>query len=91
MKKQTLLESQIKKIELPGLDADYYYERVSSYPENEWFCPTNGNEHQDFQICYELSAWNLIEKRNEPIWASAGFRGQRIFFRYKKDLKYSSN
>lgn len=81
------LKAQIEKISLPGLDVDYYYERLTSYPEGEWF-PAKNEGHQDFQICMELNAWNLIEKRNEPIWVSDGFRGQRIFFKYKENLKY---
>jgi len=86
----TNLKTQIDKVPLPGLDVDYYYERITSYVESEWFYPEN-KEHQDFQICHELNAWNLIEKRNEPIWVNGSFRGQRIFFRYKKDLQYGNS
>lgn len=83
----TTLFNQISKLPIPGLDVEYWYSRITSYPENEWFQPNN-IEHQDFQICFELQLQNLIEKRNEPIWIDNSFRGQRIFFRYNTGLIY---
>lgn len=83
------LKISLHKIDLPGLDHSYYFERLVSFPENEWFIPTNNSEHQDFQICYELCAWNLIQKKNQPVWVNGSFRGQRIFFRYNTNLRYT--
>jgi len=84
----TQLEISFNKIELPGLDHAYYLERLRLFPENEWFIPANTGEANDFQICYELCQWNLIQKKNEPVWVNGSFRGQRILFRYSNDLKY---
>lgn len=84
------LKIQLEKLTdiMPGLDSEYWYERLTTHPEGEWFIPDN-KEHQDFQTCFELAAHHLIEKRNEPIWFENSFRGQRIYFRYKLNLLYN--
>lgn len=81
------LKTQIAK--LPGLDAEYYFERLALYPAGEWFAPRNG-DHQDFQICIDLHQSHLIEKATIPLWQDGSFKGHEIFFRYQLDLKYST-
>lgn len=85
---KTNLLIQLEKLPIPGLDIEYWYDRLTTYPENEWFQPNN-TEHQDFQMCFEMHLQHLLEKRNEPIWINNSFRGQRIFFRYNTNLDYN--
>lgn len=85
------LYTALTKIELPGLDHEYYYQRLTMFRENEWFIPTNSIDASDFQICFELCQWNLIQKKNEPVWVSGCFRGQRVYFRYNTELYYKKS
>ncbi|MDF2189307.1 hypothetical protein [Paraflavitalea sp. CAU 1676] len=82
------LKAVLKKMEedRPGLDADHYHEQLSTQPEGEWFMPT-GDMYALFSHLYE---WDLVERRNEPIWVDGNYKGQRIYFRYRNDLKYKS-
>lgn len=79
--------SKLKEVMQKYSPLSDYYGILTKYPEGEWFDPTN-KDSEDYSVCSYLQKWHLIEKRTEPIWSEDSFKGQRIFFRYKNDLKY---
>lgn len=87
----TNLETQIKKMIVPYLDKEYYLERLRAQPADEWFLPSNGGDHQDFQICRSLHDFHIIEQKVIPIWVDNSFRGVRFYFRYNEDMKYAND
>lgn len=68
----------------PGIEAGWYYDRLKLFPEHQWFCPTA----DDYAICNDLAGWNIIESARQPIWVNNKFKGHRISFRWREDLKY---
>jgi hypothetical protein len=80
--------SKLKQIMQKYSHTSDYYETLTKYSEGEWFAPNN-KDSNDYSVCSNLhDELHLIEKRTEPIWSEDYFKGQRIFFRYKNDLKY---
>lgn len=72
-------------------DIKYYLTILFSYPENEWFCPSNGDNDRNqsgFTICDHLSIAGVIAKRSVPRWSNGSFKGARIEFMYNKDMNF---
>lgn len=68
------------------LYADYWLTELYTFPENEWFAPTNKSvEH--YSICDSLSRLNLICKKVIPHWVNGSFKGNHVYFKYNKELK----
>ncbi len=83
-----ILKRALEKISFPGMDIDFYMERVSTFPKNEWFMPNN-SENNDYSICAHLFEMYLIERKTTPIWFNGSFRGLDHTFRINEDLKYN--
>lgn len=84
----TPLRSAIEKLSeiYPGIDSEFYYDKLKLYPENQWFCP----RADGYSICNDLAGWNIVESARQPIWINNSFKGYRISFRWREDLKYDA-
>lgn len=81
----TALEQAAKRVLPEYIDVDYHIEILNTFPEGEWFAPTNKND-EAFTVCALLEDSGLIELKRQPIWHDGSRRGCRVFFRYKHDL-----
>jgi|AraplaDrversion2_2_1032049.scaffolds.fasta_scaffold43130_2 hypothetical protein len=90
MKDSSLYYQASKRLQ-PGADVDLYMSILTTYPENEWFTPTNGDADRNnagYTICDEMFHTNLICKQSSPLWIDASYKGQYIEFRYNLEMKY---
>lgn len=86
--KDTLIYQTLYKAMSHVLDIEYYTETLFSFPENEWFYPTNGNGNE-YAICDFMHSINLIEQKRTPIWVNGSLRGVKVAFRYNKQMNYT--
>lgn len=78
----------IQMTKIGHLYTDYWLQQLFTFAENEWFMPNNGDADK-FTICDSLSRLNLIQKKIIPRWINGSFRGNFIYFKYNKELKYT--
>ena len=87
----TTIEKQAAKNMPEHYDAEtiaYYLEKLFAFPEGEWFLPTNLDGSDCYTICFELHSHHLIAKKICPINLMGNYRGDNIYYNYKKDLVY---
>lgn len=72
----------------PGTDCEFYMQRVLQYQENEWIYPTNENGFNDYFIFFHLHSLHLVEKLVQPIWKKGSYAGNKVYFRWNRDLQY---
>jgi hypothetical protein len=87
----TPFESIIRrKFEDTDTDIDYYLETIRKFPEGEWVAPSGADGTNGYRIFAELyHEKHLVAVKIKPIWVNGSFRGQRIFYMYKEDMKYA--
>jgi hypothetical protein len=81
------------KRQMPNYDIDYYLEILFTFPEEEWFTPTNGDEktqNSAYTICHQLYHANLICAKYVPLWGNGSYKGQSIAFYYSKKMDYKA-
>lgn len=80
-----------KKLEETDTDIDYYLETIRKYPEGEWLFPTSADGANDFRIFFELyTEQHMVGIKIMPVWVNGSYRGQKLYFMYKEDLKYDT-
>jgi hypothetical protein len=85
----TPLESAAKRNMPEYLDVKYYMDILFTFPENEWFFPTNA-VNEAFTICDELHQANLIAMTRMPEWKNGSWCGNRRAFLYSKELLFKN-
>ncbi len=86
----TAIEATIKKSLPDHWDqetADYHMEILFTFPENEWFAPSN-KDGNHYDICQALYNANLIACKWVPLYANGQFKGNARYFIYRTDLNY---
>lgn len=85
----TAIETHLRK-SLPKNIVHGCMERLSGFPENEWFEPNNKGCDNDYDFFTLLHGFYLVtEKKITPLWHNGSFKGNLIQFRYRKDLEYT--
>lgn len=82
---KTPLEYAAQRVLPEYVDVNYHLEILNTFPEGEWFQPTNKNQ-ECYSICSLLEDFGLIECKRQPMWHDGSRRGCKVFFRYKHDL-----
>lgn len=83
----TLIYQTLLKNSIPFLYVEFHIQTIFSFPENEWFSPTN-SDGEHYRICSHLADMYLLRVRRTPIWTEGSFRGMKVEFMYNKELQY---
>lgn len=86
---QSDLQLRIQRLTQEGNWWGFYFERLLTFPEGEWFAPTNGGRYDDATICRDIATrTHLIMTRHVPLWRNGNFCGVRTYYQYRHDLRY---
>jgi hypothetical protein len=70
------------------IDLKWHFINLFDHPENEWFLTDNKAFTDNYDICMKLYEMNLIAKKEEPIYRNGSYCGNKVYFKYDKQLKF---
>jgi hypothetical protein len=89
LEKLTPIETRAHKInDVYSIDLDWHFKNLFKHPENEWFLTDNKAFTNNYDICIKLYEMNLIAKKEEPIYRNSSYCGNKVYFKYNKELKF---
>lgn len=83
------IEKKIAEEYCFGNSADWWMEKIKTFPHNDWFAPAskdNGDGYDDYKMMDDLFYLNLCEKKMTPIWVNGSFKGRTIEFKINVEL-----
>ncbi len=85
----TRLEARAYKMnDVYQIDLIFHFTTLFYNEENKWFKATNRDGTHNYDVCTKLFEMNLICKKVVPAYKDGYFVGNKIYFKYNKDLNY---
>jgi hypothetical protein len=66
---------------------DHYLSVLRTFPQNEWFLPTNENQEQ-FTICYWFASRGMICEKKVPLFKDGSYLGMKKYYLWNEQLNY---
>ena len=94
LRRLKLVEGQVRGLQrmiendVYCIDLKWHFTNLFEHPENEWFLTDNKAFTDNYDICMKLYEMDLIAKKEEPIYRNGSYCGNKVYFKYNKELKF---
>jgi hypothetical protein len=68
---------------------DHYLSVLETFPQNEWFAPTDKN-NDEFTICYWFASRGMICEKRIPNFHNGSYVGLTKYYLWNENLNYKN-